>query len=60
MGGMDIEKAQLIRSGGVISPGGLYRIACIHQVNESVPVDDLEPLREIYRRVLERMLLSYA
>ena len=52
--------------GRFIAPAGAQVIelghlnGSIHQVNESVPVDDLEPLREIYRRVLERMLLSYA
>ena len=52
--------------GRFIAPAGAQVIelghlnGSIHQVNESVPVDDLEPLREIYSRVLERMLLSYA
>lgn len=52
--------------GRFIAPAGAQVIelghlnGSIHQVNESVPVDDLEPLREIYGRVLERMLLSYA
>jgi succinyl-diaminopimelate desuccinylase len=52
--------------GRFIAPAGAQVIelghlnGSIHQVNESVPVDDLEPLRAIYGRVLERMLLSYA
>ena len=52
--------------GRFIAPAGAQVIelghlnGSIHQVNESVPVDDLEPLREIYSRVLERMRLSYA
>jgi succinyl-diaminopimelate desuccinylase len=51
--------------GRFIAPAGAQVIelghlnGSIHQVDESVPVDDLEPLREIYGRVLERMLLSY-
>lgn len=32
--------------------------ASIHKVNENIPVTDLQPLKNIYRRTLERLLLS--
>jgi succinyl-diaminopimelate desuccinylase len=49
--------------GRFIAPAGAQVIelghinASIHQVNESVPVADLEPLKMIYQRILELMLL---
>ncbi len=48
--------------GRFIAPAGAQVIelghlnASIHQVDEAVPVADLEPLATIYRRILERML----
>lgn len=49
--------------GRFIAPAGAQVIeighlnASIHQVNESVPVADLEPLKDIYLRILELLLL---
>ncbi len=34
------------------------RNATIHQVNECVEVDDLEPLEEIYYRILKKLLAA--
>jgi succinyl-diaminopimelate desuccinylase len=34
--------------------------ASIHQVNEHIRLDTLEPLKNIYRRTLERLLLDHA
>lgn len=30
--------------------------ASIHKLNENIPVADIEPLREIYQRTLEKLL----
>lgn len=52
--------------GRFIAPAGAQVIelghinSSIHQVNESVPLVDLEPLKAIYQRVLELMLLAPA
>jgi succinyl-diaminopimelate desuccinylase len=32
--------------------------ASIHQINENIPLDSLEPLKNIYRRTLENLLLD--
>ncbi|GAA5234071.1 succinyl-diaminopimelate desuccinylase [Verticiella sediminum] len=32
--------------------------ATIHQLDENIPVDTLEPLKNVYRRTLERLLLA--
>jgi len=52
--------------GRFIAPAGAQVIelghinSSIHQVNESVPVADLDPLKAIYQRILELMLLTPA
>ena len=49
--------------GRFIAPAGVDVVelgpvnATIHKLDEHVRVDDLEPLKDLYRRVMERLLL---
>ncbi|GLQ26043.1 hypothetical protein GCM10007927_08460 [Sulfitobacter pacificus] len=40
MGGVDVEKAEFIRTGGIIGDGGINRITGIAQANEVHTFDD--------------------